>query len=436
MIPEAENNDIAVCPRISGREAQRILEPRRGLLRNSAILFAAMMSANVAAYLFQFLMGRFLSPADFGAMNAMLSFTTILGIPAVVLALVVARRTAGWEAVGATARVKGLYVRMLTWWGGANLVALAVLILLSPFLAAYFRLDGAGPIFWAAGILLSGVLHPLNSGVFQGRQWMVLLGGLALLSSAVRLGIGGATAVWDLGVGGGLGASVAGNAASVAIGGAVLWFAWRNIERGPAPLAAELWRETSGALLATLGLALFMSADVVLVKHYFDPREAGEYAAAAVMGKAVVYLPGAVMTVLYPMAAEDAALDRKSRPLLIQGLLLVVALSGAGAAGLYALSEPVIHHLYGGKYDHVSSLLGMFGLAMLPLALTQVVVSYLLAKGRYGFVPWVLFWAAALCLGIVFFHGSGFQVIAVVFAASFLCLVSLLVLDARRLRAR
>ena len=94
---------------------------------------------------------------------------------------------------------------MLTWWGGANLVALAVLILLSPFLAAYFRLDGAGPIFWAAGILLSGVLHPLNSGVFQGRQWMVLLGGLALLSSAVRLGIGGATAVWDLGVGGGLG---------------------------------------------------------------------------------------------------------------------------------------------------------------------------------------------------------------------------------------
>jgi O-antigen/teichoic acid export membrane protein len=393
-----------------------------------------MMSANLAAYLFQFLMGRFLTPADFGAMNAMLSFATILGVPAVVLTLVVARRTAGWEADGASGRVKALYARMLTWWGGMNLVALAALILLSPFLVSYFRLEGAGPIFWAAGILLSGVLHPLNSGVFQGRQWMVLLGGLALLSSAVRLGIGGATAVWDLGVGGGLGASVAGNVTSVAIGGAVLWFAWRNVERGPTPLAAELWRETGGVLLATLGLALFMSADIVLVKHYFDPKEAGNYAAAAVMGKAVVYLPGAVLIALYPMAAEYAAMDRKSRSLFVQALITAGALSGAGAAGLYALSGPIIHHLYGGKYDHVSNLLGFFGLAMLPLALTQVVVSYLLAKARYTFIPWVLFWAAALCVGIALFHGDGFQVIAVVFTASALCLASLLILEGRRSR--
>ncbi len=54
------------------------------LIRDGIILFSATMIANFASYLYHFGMGRFLGPAEYGALGAIL-FPTATVLPVVVL---------------------------------------------------------------------------------------------------------------------------------------------------------------------------------------------------------------------------------------------------------------------------------------------------------------------------------------------------------------
>src|SRR5579871_6942893 len=86
----------------------------------------------------------------------------------------------------------------------------------------------------------------------------------------------------------------------------------------------------AGAAAATIAVTLMGSADVVLVKHFFDPHSAGLYAAASLGGKILLYLVGFIPTVLLPQAADRHARGAQTREVLMGSLLLfgVVALCG------------------------------------------------------------------------------------------------------------
>ena len=63
------------------------------------------------------------------------------------------------------------------------------------------------------------------------------------------------------------------------------------------------WRRIAvsgvGSAAITLAGALIGSADVILVKHFFDPDQAGIYSAASLAGKVLLYFVGFVPTVLF-----------------------------------------------------------------------------------------------------------------------------------------
>jgi O-antigen/teichoic acid export membrane protein len=63
------------------------------------------------------------------------------------------------------------------------------------------------------------------------------------------------------------------------------------------------------ALLAVFAFTPLTQADMVLVNRYFPAQDAaGIYASAAVLGKAVMYIPGAIILALFPMVSEQYAL--------------------------------------------------------------------------------------------------------------------------------
>src|SRR5260221_1998808 len=53
--------------------------------------------------------------------------------------------------------------------------------------------------------------------------------------------------------------------------------------------------------IATLALSSFISTDIILVKHFFSPAQAGLYAGLTLTGKAIFYLTGPIATVLFPV---------------------------------------------------------------------------------------------------------------------------------------
>lgn len=71
------------------------------------------------------------------------------------------------------------------------------------------------------------------------------------------------------------------------------------------------------------------SADVVIVRHFFSPFDAGLYTAASILGRIVLFLPMAVSLVLFPKFVHNWTLGDSSRGLLYRGLGLTALLSGA-----------------------------------------------------------------------------------------------------------
>ena len=67
----------------------------------------------------------------------------------------------------------------------------------------------------------------------------------------------------------------------------------------------RIYKYAGGLFLANTFFGVMTQADVILVKHHFPPGEAGLYASASIMGKAVMYLPTAIIMALFPMVAAN-----------------------------------------------------------------------------------------------------------------------------------
>jgi O-antigen/teichoic acid export membrane protein len=118
--------------------------------------------------------------------------------------------------------------------------------------------------------------------------------------------------------------------------------------------------------LANLAFAVLTQADIILVNRYFTARDAGIYAAAAILGKAVMYIPGAIVLALFPMVSEHTALNRSSRHLLIKAFLLTLSISGFCSLVLFLFPDVIVRIMYGTRYLESSKILNITALPCCP----------------------------------------------------------------------
>jgi O-antigen/teichoic acid export membrane protein len=217
-----------------------------------------------------------------------------------------------------------------------------------------------------------------------------------------------------------LGYGVVGAIAGIILSQLVMWAFVKRQTRSMASTKQEPrethhypWHFVLSVMLASVAFLSMTQMDMVLVRHYFDADESGMYAAASVLGKAVLYLPGAVVTALFPMVAENSALKKGSASLLLNAVLLTSALSGTGAVFYLLFGPELVSLLYGERYAPAGEVLRYFGLAMIPMALVMVAENFLIAKGRILFVYLLVAVAPIQLLAIHYFHDTLVSVVAI-----------------------
>jgi O-antigen/teichoic acid export membrane protein len=141
----------------------------------------------------------------------------------------------------------------------------------------------------------------------------------------------------------------------------------------------------AGAAAATIAVTLMGSADVILVKHFFDAHAAGLYAAASLGGKMLLYLVGFIPTVLLPQAADRHARGAQTREVLVGSLLMFALVALCGLFVFRFFGTDVLHALVGRAFDAAAPLLVTYGLAMVMLALTNSLTFYGIATHRLAF---------------------------------------------------
>lgn len=92
---------------------------------------------------------------------------------------------------------------------------------------------------------------------------------------------------------------------------------------------------------------------------------------------------------LFPMVAAKEARSESSGILLKQSLFVTLGLCGAVAMAYAFLGDALIARLYGGRYQGGGRILGMYGFAMVPLAVVVVIKNYCIAK-RIPSYAWAL----------------------------------------------
>ena len=400
---------------------------RGGFVRDGAIVFAALSMLNLLGYVLHFILSRKLGVADYGAFASITAALAIFGIPAATVTMVVVKFVAEFHALDERAKIRALSLRALA---GCGIFSIAVLILAIAFraqIASYLHISAVTEVVAASCSLASGLLMPSVRAVLQGTQDFVAFAISILIEAIARVGLAVALVYAGYGVTGAFAAYTI--AALLSLGYTVVAAGGHGAKvRAPLTIGMRRLIATMGGAVAGTAAITFMAyIDVTLVKHFFSSADAGLYSAASFCGKILFFVAGFVPLLILPKAAERAALGKPTRPILVQGIALTVALAGIGLAVFWFAPQAVIRVTYGSAFVGASRYLFEYGVAMSLLGMTGVVVTYRIALHRFAFVWPLVAMAISEPLAIALFHGTLSSVINVLLfvniAALVLCLI-------------
>jgi O-antigen/teichoic acid export membrane protein len=151
---------------------------------------------------------------------------------------------------------------------------------------------------------------------------------------------------------------------------------------GVATESRRLFTAAYPELLANLAFAFMTQFDLVLVKHLFSSDMVGTYAVAAVFGRAIMYLPAGLILALFPLVAENHALNKDQTNVLWKALAYTLVFSGSGTLLYWLFPGFILGLLFPGKYLDAAPLLALYGVAMLPMALLLITMNFHIARGH------------------------------------------------------
>ena len=345
-----------------------------------------MMLANASNYGFQIITGRFLSVEEYGLLGSFMSTLAVVTVSTGALQTTAARAVAqGRNVPGRSLRFDRL-VRTALGIGGAGALAF---IALSPWLMRFFDV-GMLPVLALAIYVAPAALDSIAAGRLQGAQRFRGLGVYSATQAFMKLGV--TTTVLLLGVG------VGGVLFTVVVGATIVAVLGIRASRDLGALDVHaLGRDARLGFAAFTLLWIALSVDVVFARANFEGDAAGLYAAGAVLGKAVLWLPVIVNQILFPRLTGSGS---GTAALLRRAVAVVLAVASVAFAGLVLLGSRAFDLLYGSRYDGAYDASWRIGLAMIPVAVVNLLLYDFLARGDRRFIPWLGAAVIAECVAL------------------------------------
>lgn len=385
--------------------------------RAGFLLTAASVIVGILGYLFQILVGRLLKPADFAVFSALLALYVLLGSPISALNMLITRRVSIWRTTKRVRECRGHYWALQKWIVIAGCVVLITFYTFSDFFIEYLKAQSPYQLLIFGTLLIFSSLLVVNNSFFQGLQLFGWQAASNIFSASTKLLLSIAFIAVGLGVSGAiLGVSLSAAFAWI-FGVGILWRSFSKLKDDPIEIVDQNVNNFYGlfqVLSISVSFALMTQLDMILVNWFFTPSEAGEYAAASVLGKAVLYIPSGLIVALFPMTIEAHINKLKGTVLLRAALVSTFCICGLLALVYLIWGNEIIHLIYGEAYLGAGSILRWYGLAILPMALVMVYEHYLIAKGKMIFSWGFLIFGPLQIAAIYLWHDKLIYVLAAV----------------------
>jgi len=325
--------------------------------------------------------------AEYTAFGVLLMVVACL--PTTPLQMVFAQQSALALATGRERQLSGMIRLAWLWTLLAWLVGAVAVFVFQNAIVARWQLPGVAGLLVTLPLLLFSLWGPMFSGMLQGRQDFFWMGWSSILGGTGRLTM---AALFVLALSWGAAGMMAGTL--IGVGVAALIAIWRTRDlwslRTESFDKAGLLRQVL-PLVFGFGACQFMfTSDTMFVKAFFSPDDMKPYVAAGTLSRGLLWLVLPLAAVMFPKIVQSTAKREKNN---LFGLVVLgtFVLGICGVLGLWLVGPLVVKVVYTNKdVAGTVALIPWYAGAMVPLALANVMVNDLLARGRYAVVPFMV----------------------------------------------
>ena len=357
--------------------------------RSAALVGAASLAGTALNYVFLLAAGRMLGSDDYGALAALLGVLTVVLLPTAAIQLAVSRevahRLASGDADGAASFSRAIARAGAIATVPAVLLALALVVPLRELVSV----DSTAPVVLTALGVVPAILLPLALGVLQGQQRFHAVATMYVLPFALRLVLFAAVAALGFRVGGAIYAAVFAGIACAAASFGLLTDTLargRNLRAPPLrPFLSYLWPVVVGLV----GIAVLTNIDIVVVRARFPGDAAGEYAAASAFARVALFLPAALLAVLFPRTAARMARGEETDDILGRSLIATAGIGALLVLVYAAAGRGLVGTSFGSDFTDGGDLLALFALSTALFSIANVLLGFHLSEGNRRFA-WVV----------------------------------------------
>ena len=355
-------------------------------LRHNATFLAGSLAVAALNYFFYLVLGRLLSPADFGEVQTLTSLFTQAAIFLTILTYVTIHVTVN-VADEQERNQTLLGLERLAMLVGCGLLALALVLVNQ--LRGFLQFTESWPFVALIAALTLSIPLAFRMAFLRGQKQFLrasLTDGVGsaakLLLAPVFVLLGGRSL-------GAISALAISQVLSLIVG--TVWArqaGFRGSAFGATRLRFDLLKphlkHAGAVLLGAGGITLMQTLDIISIKHYFSATEAGLYAGITTIAGIVYFLMAPITGVLITLVSSKQ-LTRQNQLRLKGSLALMVALGGSALLAMTLFPELIIKLLVGSKYLADAHYLPRIGLAMLLLAVANALMMYHIALKRYAY---------------------------------------------------
>ena len=412
-----------VTLRYESARSSRLVSGSLIMLLGSSVVSAVNFGYNVA-------IARLLGPAGFGHISAIVTLLMLASAITLSFQLVCAKFVARSDSLAGKAEVYR-NLRRRAWLVGVTLGT--ALVLFSGPMSGYLRLPSSGLVVLLATGIAFYVPLGVKRGGLQGTCNFAQLSANFILEVVVKFL--GALLLVETGFG------ATGAVAAIAASVVIAYFVPLRDEllapksAGRVPAAPDLgalgwmgaiptsFREGLQAIVFFTGQVLINNVDILLVKHFFQPEQAGLYAAVALVGRVVYFASWSVVSAMFPISAGQKPTERNVSVLVVP-LLFVLVIAVTFTLVLQLVPGTVMRMVFGSGFTQVAPLLSLYATATGAYALSVVLIAFEMSR-KLANTGWLqLLFSGLVVAGIALFHSTLRQVIVVQLVLMVLLLIA------------
>lgn len=378
------------------------------LFSGSAIMIGGSMVGNVINYIYHLIMGRMLGPVDYGVLASLFSILYVVGIvptsTSVAIVKFISSSKKPSEVASIYRSIDKLVLRL-------SVILSFLTLLFSPFIANFLNIKNVFLVVLISPILFFSLIALVNQATSQGILKFMGFVYPNFVASGVKLILGVLLVV--------LGFSVFGAMVGVVLSGILAYLVSvpyvkkiKEIKNFDTEYNLKPFLKYSmPVFFQALAFTSIFTTDVILVKHFLSPFEAGIYASLSTLGKIVFFASSPIASVMFPVVAGKNARGEKYMKVFWGAFALTFAVSALVVAVYYFFSGFAINILYGNAYLSAAPDLVWMGLFILVYTLATLLVNFALSLGKTKIIWFPLVAAIGQGILIWIFHSDVKEII-------------------------